>query len=431
MDTYAVKPIFNHRDEPFELTVDAPGSKSITNRALMLAALADGETTLHGVLFSDDSRHFLQCLIDLGFCLTIDEAAHTVRVIGHGGHIPKKEASIYVGSAGTAARFLTAMLGCAGGRYHLDASEQMRKRPMAALLDTLTQLGCTITYDDKPGFFPFTIESEGITATEATVDIGDSSQFLSALLMASVMIRHDFSIHITGTHGFSYIQMTMAMMRQFGAELNDIDDRTWYIPAESHYNARSYQIEPDASAAAYFYGMAAISGGSVLVRHVHFDSLQGDVALLHVFEKMGCQAVDTPEGIRLNGPSDGILRGVDIDMHSFSDQALTLAAIAPFADTPTHIRGVGHIRLQESDRMAAIVNELERMGIHAEIQGDDILIEPGQPQAAHITTYDDHRVAMAFSLTGLRAPGIIITNPLCCRKTFENYFEILDRICEN
>ena len=212
MNIYEVQPIFSHPTHPFELTIDAPGSKSITNRALMLAALANGETLLKGALFSDDSRHFLQCLKDLGFDVVVDEPAHTVRVTGLGGRIPKGTAAINVGSAGTAARFLTAMLGCAKGVWHLDASEQMKKRPMAALLNTLTDLGCRIDCHEKEGYFPFTIYSEGITASEATVDIGDSSQFLSALLMAAVMMDHDFAIHITGNHGFSYIHMTTAMM---------------------------------------------------------------------------------------------------------------------------------------------------------------------------------------------------------------------------
>lgn len=431
MEIYNVQPVFYHRTNSFHLETEAPGSKSITNRALLLAALADGETTLNGTLFSDDSRHFLQCLIDLGFDVHINEETHSVRVTGLGGVIPKETASIYVGSAGTAARFLTAMLGCAKGTYHLDASEQMKKRPMAPLFKTLTDLGCTITYDEKPGFFPFTIQSQGITASEATVDIGDSSQFLSALLMSAAMMDHDFKIHITGTHGLSYIRMTTQMMRQFGASVCEVDDGTWLIPGSSHYQACTYQIEPDVSAAAYFYGMAALSGGSVLVRHVHFDSLQGDIALIHAFVKMGCTAYDTPEGIRLNGPSNDQLHGIDIDMSSFSDQALTMAAIAPFADSPTCIRNIGHIRLQESDRMAAIVENLTRMRIHSEIRENDIFIEPGQPSPAVIETYDDHRVAMAFSLTGLRAPGITISNPMCCRKTFENYFDMLETICND
>ena len=251
MNIYEVQPIFSHPTHPFELTIDAPGSKSITNRALMLAALANGETLLKGALFSDDSRHFLQCLKDLGFDVVVDEPAHTVRVTGLGGRIPKETAAINVGSAGTAARFLTAMLGCAKGVWHLDASEQMKKRPMAALLSTLTDLGCRIDCHEKEGYFPFTIYSEGITASEATVDIRDSSQFLSALLMAAVMMDHDFAIHISGNHGFSYIHMTTAMMRQFGVEIAVSDDQTWRMPLISHRIIRlnrMYQLPPISTA---------------------------------------------------------------------------------------------------------------------------------------------------------------------------------------
>lgn len=431
MDIYKVRPIFAQQTKPFDLTIDAPGSKSITNRALMLAALSDGPVTLDGVLFSDDSRHFLKCLTDLGFDLHINETARRVRVVGLGGRIPKQEASINVGSSGTAARFLTAMLGFCPGTWHLDASQQMRKRPMASLLDTLQALGCRIIFEDKPGYFPFTIISRGITASEATVNIDDSSQFLSALLMSAVLLPHDFTLHITGHHGLSYIRMTTRMMTLFGAKVCELDDGNWRISGESAYHREHYQIEPDVSAAAYFYGMAVLSGGRVLVRHVHFDSLQGDVALLRAFVSMGCQAEDTPDGIGLTGPENGRLKGGDLDMSSFSDQALTVAALAPFADGPIAIRNVGHIRLQESDRMAAIVENLTRMGVRAEIKGDDILIDPGQPHPAIIETYDDHRVAMAFSLTGLRAPGIQISNPMCCRKTFENYFDVLEQICIN
>ncbi len=437
MDLYEVKPIFYKRTEPFELEIDVPGSKSITNRALMMAALADGMSVLKGVLFSDDSRHFIKCLQKLGFPVKVEEEVCKVSIRGFGGKIPKQEANIYVGSAGTAARFLTAMLGFAAGTWHLDASEQMRRRPMKPLIETLRTLGCEIICEEKEGFFPFTIRSEGISLTEASVDIGDSSQFLSALLMAGVMLDHDFTIHISGTHGFSYIEMTMMLMKQFGAEVSSVDKKTYVIRAGSAYHSRVYQIEPDVSAAAYFYGMAAISGGRVLVNNVHSDSLQGDIKVIRAFEKMGCTAEETPKGIALKGPENGILRGIDLDMRSFSDQALTIAAIAPFAESNVRIRSVGHIRLQESDRMTAIVTNLRRIGVKAEIDGNDIFIYPSgggcssELHGARISTYEDHRVAMAFALTGMRQPGIIIEDPMCCRKTFENYFEILDRICES
>lgn len=428
MDLYRVKPVLQNLKKPFDLKVSVPGSKSITNRALMLAALSDGETHLDGALFSADSRSFIQCLKDLQFDVREDEDAHTVTVRGLGGRIPVREASLNVGSAGTCARFMTAMLGFTKGVWHLDASDQMRKRPMAALLGTLTQLGCRIEYGGEEGYFPFTLFSEGVTASEATVDIGESSQFLSALLMSCSMLDRDFAVHIAGEHGFAYVLMTVRMMKQFGIEVVQTDERTFVVKGRSRCRAQAYSIEPDVSGACYFYAMAALSGGQVLVRDVHAGSLQGDIEFLHVLEKMGCTARDTREGILLKGPGDGKLRGIDTDMHSFSDQALTLAAIAPFADGDVTIRGIGHIRRQESDRIRAIISNLGRMGISAADLGDGVVIHPGMPSPARIETFDDHRVAMAFAVTGMKAPGIVIENPMCCKKTFENYFDIMDRI---
>lgn len=429
MDTYAVKPVFSGRFRQIPLSVRVPGSKSITNRALMIAALADGTTLLRGAQFSSDAQHFMQCLKDLGFSVEDDRRAQTVLVRGEAGRIPKEEASINVSSAGTAARFLTAMLAFSQGTWHLDSSEQMRHRPMAALLDALTGLGCGITPEGEPGHFPFTIHGGRITASGVTVNIDQSSQFLSALLMAGVLTDHDFDVHAAGTHGLAYTSMTMAMMQAFGADVTNTG-RTYHIPGSAAYKCREeYEIEPDVSAAAYFYGLAAISGESVTVQGVHPDSLQGDIRFLDVLVQMGCSMKDTPEGIRLTGPAGGRLHGIDIDMHAFSDQALTLAAIAPYADAPVTIRGIGHIRGQECDRMAAITQELGRMGIRTQAGSDEITIWPGQPQPALVQTYHDHRVAMAFALTGLRSPGIVIGDPDCCRKTFADYFAVLDGVC--
>ncbi len=430
MDTYKVKPIFLKPDNNFHLQTRVPGSKSITNRALLLAALCPGTVTLTDVLFSDDSRHFIQCLKDLGFELTADEQTRRIVIRGCGGKLPRQSAFIDVGSAGTAARFLTAMLGLAPGTWHLTASEQMKKRPMAPLLESLTRLGCTISYEEKPGFFPFTIHSSGISASRISIDIGQSSQFLSALLMSAVLLDHDFTIDVQGSHGFSYILMTLKMMEQFGIHVEQLGRRTFRIPGNARAGASSYAIEPDLSAAAYFYSMAALSGGEVQVPGVFSTSMQGDLAFLGCLRDMGCSCRQDPQGIVVKGPAGGKLKGLaSADLSAFSDQALTLAAIAPFADTPTTIRGIGHIRLQECDRIHAIVSNLALMSIRTEQAAEDeITIFPGSPSPARIRTYDDHRVAMAFSLPGLRAPGIVIENPLCCRKTFEDYFTILSRI---
>lgn len=408
------------------LKVAVPGSKSITNRALLLATLAEGKTLLKGVLFSDDSRHFLKCIQELGFETVVDEAACTVEVTGYGGIVPKKEAAPYVGSAGTAARFLTAYLGISEGIYHMDASEQMRRRPMAPLLESLKELGCEISFEGKEGYFPFTLKGHGFGKNTICVDIEHSSQFLSALLIASSLAQEDMHIHVAGTHGMAYIEMTIQMMEQFGVHVEKSEDGAFHISAGQQYHAGEYQIEPDMSAACYFYAMVPLLGVPVQVEHIRYESLQGDIAFLYVLEKMGCTVSEDPAGLIVYPPQDCHFKGVDIDMSSFSDQAITVAAMAPFADSPTTIRGIGHVRFQECDRMSGIMTELGKLGIRCEGTESGITIYPGKPGAGLVETYEDHRMAMGFSLIGLRAEGIQIINPGCCRKTFENYFECLD-----
>ena len=411
------------------LTLQVPGSKSITNRALLLATLADGISSLRGVLFSDDSRHFLQCIQDLGFDTKVDEANHRITVKGLGGRIPRPEATLYVGSAGTAARFLTACLGLSHGVYHMDASEQMRRRPMAPLLQSLKELGCEISFElpDTEGHFPFTLRGHGFQKNSISINIDSSSQFLSALLIVSCLCEQDFTTYIEGTHGMSYIEMTLKMMAQFGVSTQE-KDQAFLTLAGQHYQAKDYLIEPDVSAACYFYAMSPLLNIPVLVNDVHFDSLQGDVAFLSILGKMGCTTTDTSQGIVVTPPADGHIHGITVDMSACSDQAITLAAVAPFADSPTTITGIGHIRFQESDRIAAITTELSKMGIRCDAGKSSITIYPGTPKASLVETYDDHRMAMGFSLIGLRSPGIVIDNPGCCRKTFETYFDVLDKI---
>ena len=430
-DTYEVK-----KADIIPVEVSVPGSKSITNRALLIAALANGKSVLKGVLFSDDSRHFLQALQDLGFVVEIDEPHAVVSIEGKGGRVPKTKASVDVGSAGTAARFLTAYLGLCEGEYHMNSSEQMKKRPMEELLQALQDLGAEVTYKEASGHFPFAIGNSGVNRHEVTIDVEKSSQFLSALLIASTLSSEDFTIQVEGTHGMAYIEMTQKMMEQFGVCVERPTPDQFRIPAGQHYKALDYQIEPDVSAACYFYAMVPLLGIPVCVEHVHFESLQGDVEFLRILEKMGCTAQDTEKGVLLLPPSAlsdagtqaPAFHGITVDMSSCSDQAITLAAIAPFADSPTCITGIGHIRFQESDRIHAICTELTHMGIHCEETQDSITIYPGTPKPCTVATYDDHRMAMGFALTGLRAEGIVIDDPGCCRKTFENYFEVLDQV---
>lgn len=428
------------RMKPFSekphIEVTVPGSKSITNRALLLAALSEGKSVLKGVLFSDDSRVFMKALQILGYDVVIDEEKAEVTMMGNGIHIPKRKAEVYVGSAGTAARFLTAMLALSGGRYEMTSSEQMKGRPMRPLLMALESLGAQFTYQEKPYSFPFIIEGRTRNKSENKVflNIDESSQFLSALLLSGVFCPEGFTVELTGKRDAkAYVKISMKMMEAFGCRMKQCSENVYEILPGQSYQAREYQIEPDVSAACYFYAMAAVNGGSARVNHVHFDSTQGDIQFLKVLEQMGCHVRDEEAGIVLTAPDDGILQGITVNMSDFSDQTMTLAAIAAFAEGETVIHGVGHIRGQESDRLRAIGTELNRLGIHCEEREDGVLIQPGEwncseSNPVEIETYEDHRMAMAFAVIGTRQPGIVIKNPLCCRKTFENYFEVLTKL---
>lgn len=437
MEIYKVQPIGLHPS----ISVTVPGSKSITNRALLMAAMAKGDTLLRGVLFSDDSRCFLKALQDLGFEIAVDEKKKTVQVKGLGGSIPVSHAEISVGSAGTAARFLTAFVAMSDGDYILNSSEQMKKRPMKELLTGLRDLGAEIICLEQDDTFPLNIRGIGFgqrksfriqKEKEVSINIDRSSQFLSALLMTAPIRFDALTISLTGSRNArSYVEMTQQMMHQFGHPGVLHHSRNSYQVKQGEYQSREYQIEPDISAACYFYAAAAISGGSAVVQHVREESLQGDMKFLEMLGRMGCILDWDQNGLRMTGPEPGKLKGIQADMSDFSDQALTLAAIAPYTSEPVTVQGVEHIRGQESDRIDAVTSAMERMQIRCQEYPDGFKIYPGIPRPAQIETYDDHRVAMAFAVTGLMAEGIEIKNPSCCRKTFENYFNILDQLTGN
>lgn len=432
MDIYQVKKV----TAPVNWETDVPGSKSITNRALLLAALCRERVRLQGVLFSDDSRHFLSSLQSLGYDVQIDEPACVVEVEGHGGSLPVPFGEIHVGSAGTAARFLTAMLGVAEGTFVIQASEQMKKRPMKPLFEALLSLGATVEWLGEIWHLPVRITGAGAhikSLSEQAVldlDISESTQFLSAFLLIAPLFPHGLRIHITSkkTDG-SYIRITRRMMEEFGVEAV-FDGCDYIVQAADGYQCSVYQIEPDVSGACYFYSAAAMTGGTAKVHHVHWNSMQGDMKFMKLLEQMGCSLTEESDGIRLTGPSEG-LHGIESDMNDFSDQALTLAAIAPYASSEVKITHIGHIRGQECDRLHAIVTNLKHAGIACEEGEDWVCIHPGKPQPCQIETFDDHRVAMAFTVMGLGCDGIEILNPGCCRKTFENYYEVLDSLLKH
>ena len=424
MESYDIRPL-----KTKDIKVTVPGSKSITNRALLMASLSQGECTINGILFSDDSRHFLKALEDLGFDICIDEVAKSVKVVGQAGAIPKKEATIYVGSAGTAARFLTAMLGLSEGVYVINTSEQMKKRPMKPLFDVLKSMGAKIEFLEEENALPVRIEGCGCNEKQTvSLDISKSTQFLSALMMIGCMCKNGLEVEITSDKKTgSYIDITKNMVEEFGGSIS-FDGKTYTIEPKT-YNIEEYQVEPDVSAACYFYGIAAIYGCKALVYNVHFNSTQGDIRFIKVLEEMGCKVSDTIEGIEVIGPKK--LKGIEnVDMNNFSDQALTLANVAIFADSPTTISNISHIRGQECDRLNAIAQNLTKMGIKVEEREGSITIYPGEFESVEIETFEDHRVAMSFTMSGMGEKSLRILNPMCCRKTFENYFEIIDGLCK-
>ncbi len=415
--------------KPVAATVEIPGSKSITNRALLLAALSNGIVTLNNVLFSADSRNFIASLERLGFPVAYNESMKSVQVIGQNGTIPKKKAAIYVGSAGTAARFITALLAAAEGEYQIDASEQMRARPMNPLLQALRELGAEFEFVNLPYALPLLVRGHRLQGGTIRLAAGQSSQFLSALLMIGTLCKNDLTITLDGElPAKPFVAMTLRMMTAFGVNATHDNFERFTVPAGQSYQSLDYDIEPDLSNAGYFFALAALTGSSVLVRRASTDTLQGDIKLLEILKQMGCAIKSEGGGIRVQGPAGGVFPGVDVDLSSLPDQTPTVAVLAAFATSPTIIRNVGFIRHHESNRIEAIVTELKRMGVQAEETRDGLVIQPGPVQAAAVETYDDHRMAMAFALAGLKVPGTVIKNPGCTAKTFENYFEMLEQV---
>lgn len=410
--------------------VPVPGSKSITNRALLIAGLADGESLLRGVLFSDDTRYMAEALMGLGLTVELDTTAETTRVTGGGGIFPNRTADLYVGNSGTTMRFLTAALAVAPGRFRIDGNPRMRARPIGPLLTALAALGTSASSEAGNDCPPVIVEGEGLAGGECTMDGGLSSQYFSALLMAAPYAQSDVSMHIEGDLvSKPYMDITAAVMEAFGVS-PEIDRSSWKscsVRAGQRYVARDYTIEPDASNASYFFAAAAATGGRVTVRGLGSNSTQGDLNFVRALERMGASVTMTADETTVTGPPDGALRGIEIDMNGISDTAQTLASIAPFADGPTTIRGIAHNRHKESDRIADLATELRRIGQAVTEFEDGLTIEPRPVLPARIQTYDDHRMAMSFGVTGLRVPGIEILDPGCTAKTFPDFFERMDR----
>jgi 3-phosphoshikimate 1-carboxyvinyltransferase len=437
-ETITISPL----SRPRSATVRVPGSKSITNRGLILAALSDPweGCEIKEALQSEDTEVMVQCLQALGFPVKADWPSIYFRQREYGRRIPAENADLYVANSGTSMRFLTALVALGKGRYRLDGVSRMRERPMEDLLIALNQLGVRAYSEGENGYPPVIVETEGLNGGRTRIRGNISSQFLSALLMIAPLSRKPVTIEIDGPLvSKPYVVMTMEMMKAFGARLDTEElTRKLGVPVEEYvfpsyfqlptlpwYCLKSFEVEPDASAASYFFAAAAITGGEVTVAGLGVPSIQGDVRFIDVLLDMGCRVVRSPQSLAVRG---GPLRGIDVDMNDISDTVMTLAAVACFANGPTTIRNVAHIRYKETDRLTALATELRRVGAGVDEFADGLTITPAPLHGAVIETYNDHRIAMSMALVGLKVPGIVIKNPACVAKTYPNFFHDLEQL---
>jgi len=415
--------------EPFRgelhAVVRPPGSKSLTNRALVCAALAEGTTVLTGALYADDTEAMLHCIHGLGAKVELDRARQRVTVTGVAGSPATEGALLDARQSGTTSRFVMPMAALGRSTVVLDGSPQLRARPMGELVDALGTLGAEVAPLGEAGHLPVQIDGAGLRGGTISVRGDVSSQFLSGLLLSAPCMAEGLQVEVsTDLVSVPYVRMTVAVMEAFGAQVEVADDHRRIAVASTGYSAvEEHRIEPDASAASYFFAAAALLGGTVRVEGLGRGALQGDVAFVDVLERMGAQVDRHDDAIEVRGT--GVLHGVEVDMADISDTAQTLAAIAPFADSPTTISGIGFIRAKETNRIAAVVTELQRLGIDAEELPDGLVVRPGEPHPAAVQTYEDHRMAMSFALVGLRAPGVRIADPGCVAKTYPGYWDDL------
>ncbi len=420
MDQIEIRPLLR----TLASSIQVPGSKSITNRALLMAALADGRSVIESALISDDTRYMIAALQHLGYTVSLDEPASQIVVEGRGGVIPTKSADLFVGGSGTAMRFLAGFLTLGKGRFRLDGNARMRQRPIGDLIEALRKLGLETRCEADNGCPPVVIEAgEGFEGGETVVDARLSSQFVSALLIPAPIWKKGLRLKFTGSAGIPFITMTMKLMERAGIRGIFNDDNFISVPGGQSYQPGCFVVEADASSASYFAAAALLCGGKVEIKNLSRDSVQGDIKFLSLLRRMGARVNWRRRSVVVEG--SGEFAGLDIDMHTMPDMVPTLAVLAPFAKSPTRIRNVQFIRHHESDRIHALAVELDRLGVKVVEHHDGLEIEPTRPVAAAIETYDDHRIAMSFAIMGLKIPGIRIKDPGCVSKTFPHFFVAL------
>lgn len=424
-DAVEIQPV----DGPVLATVRPPGSKSITNRALVCAALARGRSVLTGALDSEDTRVMIAALRQLGIDVAVEDAGSTLAVAGCDGVIPVKHAELFVANSGTTMRFLTAMVALGQGAFRLDGVARMRERPIGDLVSALNALGAEVRCLGRDNCPPVVVTASGLPGGTASIRGDISSQFLSGLLMAAPYAQTPVALQVDGTLvSIPYVEMTLAVMKSFGVDSRVTGNFSRLEVSNSiRYAGRTYEIEPDASAASYFFAAAAITGGRIKVEGLHQFALQGDVHFCRCLAQMGAHISYSENSITVEGRP---LHGIDVDMNDISDTVQTLAVTALFAGGPTRIRNVAHIRHKETDRIAATACELRKLGATVEEYDDGLQILPPERQlhGAEIDTYHDHRMAMSFALAGLRLPQVVIRDPGCTEKTYPEFFRDLARI---
>ena len=411
---------------PLDAVLSVPGSKSLTNRAFITAALAEGTSRLTGGLLAEDSEVMIRALNDLGIPVAVEGTTFTVH--GRGGEVPVHGATLDLRLSGTSIRFLTALVALGNGRYTLDGNARMRQRPIQDLLDALEPLGVTAGTLYETGCPPVIVEASGMQGGTTRIAGDSSSQYLSGLLMAAPYAQAPITIEVTGElQSKPFVDMTLLLMSDFGVQVEREGYARFFV-TPARYQAREYRIEGDAMAAGYFWAAAAVTGGRVRVTNIGNRSHQGDRRLADVLGQMGCTVHWTDDTCEVIAPTDGVLRGGTFDLNDMPDQAQTLGVIALFADRPVRIENVWNMRIKETDRITAMKAELGKFGARVEEGHDYFVVHPLERALAtpvNIDTYGDHRMAMAFALAGLRLPGITINDPACVAKTFPEFFETL------
>lgn len=419
--------IIKKATKPIIGTVSLPGSKSMSNRALIMAALANGKSVLTNMLFSDDSIACIKALEACGVRIDVDKLNNQVTVFGVNGQFPNKNPSIYCHDAGTVTRFMLPVCATMNNQFHFSASKQMQSRPIDDLLDVLETQGVEINYEKEKGKMPLQMIACGLIGGEIEISSHKSSQFLSGLLMALPLAKNDTVIKTTAKKILNYVDMTMKMMQSFGIKIQKQAEGQYRVFVNQHYQACDYTIEPDLSTASYFAAMAAATNGQMTLKHINRQTtLQGDVQFFDVLEKMGCEITDGENEVTVKGSEK--LKGLTVNMANFSDTFMTLACLSLFADKKTHITGIGHARLQESDRLDAISSQLKKLGADISTTDDSITINPISIEKLKNIPVDgcgDHRVAMSLSLVGLKLGNFQIIGAQCVSKTCPDYFERL------